>query len=187
MSFMLLGILNSQAAGGGGAAYELLESVALSSSASSVTFSGLGAYSGYKHLQIRMIAGCAAGFDSSGYLELNGDSTASYSHHRLQGSGSIVSSDAGSSDTYILIQAMLSSNAYPNEFAAGVLDVLDFSSSSKNTTIRALHGHKGTGSQKVSLSSGAYLNTDAITSLTVGGAGGNSMRAGSRFSLMGIK
>tara|TARA_R110000823_G_scaffold314543_1_gene443933 strand:- start:189 stop:743 length:555 start_codon:yes stop_codon:yes gene_type:complete len=168
---------------------DFLEEVVLTTSASSVTFSGLASYAtaGYKHLQIRMAAGCAAGFDSSGYLELNGDSTASYSHHRLQGSGSIVSAAGGSSDTYILIQAMLSSNAYPNEFAAGVFDFLDFSSSSKNTTIRALHGHKGTGSQKVSLSSGAYLNTDAITSLTVGGAGGNSMRAGSRFSLYGSK
>lgn len=187
MSLIPFGFWAASGAGGGAGAFDLLETTTLTSSAASVTFSGLDAYSDYKHLQIRMVAGCAAGFVSSGYLELNGDSTASYSHHRLQGNGSSVSSDGGSSDNYILIQAMLSDNDYPNEFAAGVFDVLDFSSSSKNTTIRALHGDKGTGSQKVSLSSGAYLNTDAITSITLGGAGGNNMRAGSRFSLIGVK
>ena len=187
MSLIPFGFWAASGAGGGAGAFDLLETTTLSTSASSVTFSGLDAYSDYKHLQIRMVAGCAAGFDSSGYLELNGDSTASYSYHWLRGNGSTITPYAASSDTYILINNMISSNAYPNEFAAGVLDILDFSSSSKNTTIRASHGYKGTGSERVYLSSGAYYNTAAITSLTIGGAGGNNMRAGSRFSLIGVK
>ena len=36
-------------------AYDLLETTTLTSSASSVTFSGLGSYTDYKHLQIRMV------------------------------------------------------------------------------------------------------------------------------------
>ena len=36
--------------------FDLLETTTLSTSASSVTFSGLGAYSDYKHLQIRSVA-----------------------------------------------------------------------------------------------------------------------------------
>ena len=188
MSFVLLGILNSQAEGAGGAAaYDLLETQVLSSSASSVSFTGLDSYTDYKHLQIRMVAICAAGFTSSGYLELNGDSTASYSFHRLEGDGSSVSASGSSNANYILINKMLPDNDYPTSFGVGVFDVLDFSSSSKNTTIRASHGYHNAGNEQVYLSSGAYLNTAAITSLTIGGAGGNSMGAGSRFSLYGSK
>jgi hypothetical protein len=189
MSFMLLGILNSQASGGGGGgAYDLLETTTLSTSTLSITFSGLSAYaSDYKHLQIRMTAGGSAVFDSSGYLQFNGDSTASYSDHHLFGQGSATGSDGTVSSTYALIYRMIPDNDYPNEFAPGIIDILDFSSSTKNTTFRALHGYAGTGAKNVILSSGAYLNTAAITSITLGGAGGNNMRAGSRFSLIGVK
>jgi hypothetical protein len=190
MSFMLLGILNSQAAGGGGAgAFDLLESETLSSNSASITFSNLGAYSEYKHLQIRMTAIGAAGFYSSGYLQFNGDATSSYSYHWLNGGGGYVAptSSGASGDTSALIFRMIPDNDYPLEFAPHIIDIADFSSSTKNTTFRAIHGIKGTGTSNITWSSGAYHNTAAITSITLGGAGGNSIGAGSRFTLIGVK
>jgi hypothetical protein len=168
---------------------EFLEEVVLTSDTASITFSSLDYYAaeGFKHLQIRMVAICAAGFTSSGYVELNGDSTASYSFHRLEGNGSSVSTSGTANANYILINKMLPDNDFPNSFGVGVLDVLDFSSPYKNTTIRAFHGYYSDQNEQVYLSSGAYLNTDAITSLTIGAAGGNDMRASSRFSLYGSK
>jgi hypothetical protein len=42
MSFMLLGILNSQAAGGGGGAFDLLETTTLTGTQNNISFTGWG-------------------------------------------------------------------------------------------------------------------------------------------------
>jgi hypothetical protein len=165
--------------------FDLLETTTLTSSASSVTFSGLGAYSDYKHLQIRYVAICNSPFDSTAYLRFNGDTTASYSDHTLKGDGSTVTSSGQLNRSYVLINNAFPSSSYSNEFAGGVVDVLDFSSSSKNSTVRVLNGGLGTGRKEMCLSSGAYYKTDAVTSIVIGV--GNGIGAGSRFSLMGVK
>lgn len=73
MSFVLLGILNSQAAGaGGGDAHELIASVQLSSASASIVLSNIP--SGYKYLELR---GNTAG-DRYPNLRFNGDSSDIY-------------------------------------------------------------------------------------------------------------
>lgn len=174
-----LGILALSGAGAAGA-YDLLETVSLASSASSVTFSGLDAYTDYKHLQIRMVALTP---DYPGMkMSLNGDSSASYSGHELFGNGSSVSSGVnGTSDTQL--SGFL---RWANDFfGAGIVDILDYANTSKNTTLRAFSGGPGS-NQRVGLTSGAYLKTNAVTSVTIA-AIGTSASAGSRFSLYGIK
>ena len=188
MSLILLGILNSQAAAAGGAgAYDLLETQTLASSASSVTFTGLGSYSDYKHLQIRMVtrASDAAGIKEY-RLRLNGDSGTNYSSHVLYGNGSVVSSESSTSSDTIRKQFTTAATNDTNAFGAAVLDVLDFSSSSKNTTLRSLFGSPGGTFNTVGLSSGLWINTSAVTSIQVF-LSSNSFIAGSRFSLYGIK
>mgnify|MGYP003645637262 FL=1 len=77
MTPLPLGILALAGVTGGGAAYELLETTTLNSGASSITFSGLSAYSDFKHLQIRgtqRLTGPSTLW--SGYAILNGVSTA---------------------------------------------------------------------------------------------------------------
>ena len=186
MSFMLLGILNSQAAGGGGAAYDLLESETLTSSASSITFSSLSAYAtDYKHLQIRAVmqdTSANTGLESIG-VQFNGDTSSVYSRHTLKGNGSSVVSDNTTSFGSILI--VDASGRESNVFGASVIDILDFSAS-KNTTIRALTGGNGSTSGGVNLTSGGYFNTAAVTSTTLI-ARGTAFAIGSRFSLIGVK
>jgi hypothetical protein len=170
-------------------AFDLLETTTLSTSASSVTFSGLGAYSDYKHLQIQMVARA----DGSGSLQglaavLNSDTGSNYSFHRLSGNGTSVSANAGASIPYAVTGALTRSAAVAGAFGASVLDILDFSSTNKNTTLRSLSGATtGEGGFIVKLESSAWLNTSAVTSIQLKNDGGTNLVSGSRFSLYGVK
>ena len=190
MSFVLLGILNSQAAGAGGlAAYDLLETQTLASSASSVTFTGLDSYTDYKHLQIRYTL---RGVDNSANLDLikwtfNSTSGGSaYAYHRLRGYNSTVSSSASSSESYIYSGVFPDDGQPAGMFGAGVADILDFSSTSKNTTLRSFEGGISPSFTSVYFSSGLYNSTDAITSITMTSTYSGWV-ANSRISLYGVK
>lgn len=183
MSFILLGILNSQTTATASGAFDLLETTVLSSEASSVTFSNLGNYSNYKHLQLRATIKFT-GTTYVGFMRVNGvSSLSSYSSHRLYGDGSSVASQnqSGNGNLGTLVFPYLTTNA----FGGIVADFLDFSNTNKNKTVRSLSGISS-GYPFVQLQSGAYLSTNAITSISVH-AETNNLAIGSRLSLYGIK
>tara|TARA_R110000796_G_scaffold171632_1_gene288683 strand:- start:1396 stop:1950 length:555 start_codon:yes stop_codon:yes gene_type:complete len=184
---MLLGILNSQAAGGGAVGdYNLLETTDLTSSASSVTFSGID--QNYKHLQIRMVTRSSqTGVDSDQIvLRYNATGGSNYSFHYLQGNGSGVSSSGFSPDSSSNLTNTTAANAPTGAFGASVFDILDFSSSVKNTTHRGLTGFIANTTKNIKLSSGAFFQTAPVTSITIINQS-FSFVAGSRFSLYGSK
>ena len=188
MSLVLLGILNSQAAGAVAGDYELLETQVLTSSATSVTFTGLDTLAaGYQHLQIRAVARSnkASGLEIT-KLRFNGDSGSNYARHGLGGSGSSVSSYGIATQTWTDIGRIAGDTAGTDVFGSFVTDILDFSSASKNTTVRSLTGVVGTTTQ-VYLNSGGWFNTAAVTSLEILPEDGTALLTGSRFSLYGIK
>ena len=187
MSFMLLGILNAQATGGGAGAFDLLETTTLASSASSVTFTGLDAYSDYKHLQIRAIGRSDKASDSD-YIKVffNADSAANYSAHRLAGTGSSVISSGYGSTSFPDGSYFPAASNTSNIFGVSVIDFLDFSSSNKNTTLRASNGFAGSAGNYVALHSSGWFNSSAVTSLSLNLNSSNFI-AGSRFSLYGVK
>ena len=167
----------------------LLEEVVLTSSAASVTFSGLDAYAalGYTNLQIRSVAKAAE--TANDYwaiaMRFNGDSSTNYSSHRIMGNGSTVASSANTSTTYVY--GGLASNSYgTNPFGASICDILDFADSSKYKTSRSLHGVTGA-LYRLSLESGNWRNTAPITSINLSHSNGSTFIAGSRFSLYGSK
>jgi len=172
-------------------AFDLLETQTLASSASSVTFTGLGSYSDYKHLQIRATGRSARADTGSEALliTLNGDTGSNYAWHRLRGFNYSVSSAAGSAQTAInLDRLMPNNNEASGIFGSAVIDFLDFSSISKNTTLRALAGANPAGANPtIGLFSGLYNSTSAVTSITLQVAFGFNLTAGSRFSLYGVK
>ena len=193
MSLVLLGILNSQAEGAGGAgAYDLLETQVLGSSAASVTFTGLDTLAaGYQHLQIRGTVRKDAGtgeFGDSIQLVFNSDTGLNYAYHDLNGNGSAVASFAVASDDSIVIRDITPrSGSTANIFGAFVTDILDFSSSTKNTTTRTLGGSTlPSGETDINLASGLYNNTSAITSIAISPTSPGFI-TGSRFSLYGVK
>ena len=162
--------------------FDLLETTTLSTSASSVTFSGLGAYSDYKHLQVRMVArDNNAGTESASYFRLNGATTGYGLGHVLYGNGSSVASNQiGASSFMETFQTFPGSAATTGAFGVAVLDILDFSNTSKYTTTRLLGG----AILQINLKSGLYMNTAAITSIAFTST--SSFVSGSRWSLYGV-
>ena len=184
MSLILLGILNSQAAAaGGGAGYDLLETQTLTGSAASVTFTGLGSYTDYKHLQLRFVSRGSSSVLP--YARLNSDTGSNYASHRLNGDGSSAGSDAFTSISNLYLGIQASSFVDANTFGVGVVDFLDFSNSNKNTTIRVLSGIAGN-YNNIFLNSGLWNNTNAVTQIQLFPDAGDFI-AGSRFSLYGVR
>ena len=184
-----LGILAVAGAGaGGGGAFDLLETTLISTNTASVTFSNLNNYSDYKHLQLRIAARISQTSSADFlYLRFNGDSGANYAYHLLEGTGSSVGSSGQSSETQVPLArvAVNYSTDNANIFSASVSEILDFSNSSKNTTVRSLSG-VSSAFPKIALSSMLWNSTAAVTSFEVYRPSFNLL-AGSRFSLYGIK
>jgi len=174
------------AAGGGGAAYDLLETTTLTSSASSVIFSGLGSYSDYAHLQLRMVSRSSAATSNANInLNFNGDTGTNYATHDMEGNGSSVGSGSAASIANIRV-AQNVGTSIADAWPAAVIDILDFSNSSKNTTARALNGWASSSIPRIYLRSGLWIDTSAVTSMSFALSSGDFI-AGSRLSLYGVK
>ena len=174
-----LGLLGASLPGSA-PAYELLETVTLSTDTATVSFTGLGAYSDYKHLQIRSAMGMVSNTNYD--LRFNGDSTTgNYWFHYMAGSGGSVGSSAVLNRNAIRGRAINSST-----FGASIIDILDFNSTAKIKTTRALDGNALASNQSIWFVSGAWNSTSAITSITLSGPTANIL-ANSRFSLYGVK
>jgi hypothetical protein len=167
-------------------AYDLLETTTLSSSASGVTFSGLDTLAaGYAHLQIRAVVRGVQSGTATLKANLNGDTGSNYSYHRLEGNGSSVSSAGGGSIPFLSLGKVPGTSDSSEVFAPAIIDILNFSSTSQNTTARALSGNVGD-VNNIALKSGLWVNTAAVTSISFANSSGD-MVAGTRFSLYGIK
>ena len=171
--------------------YDLLETEILTGSQASVTFSSLNSTYGadYQHLQIRITArSTRSDTDSLFYMQFNGDTGSNYSMHNLRGTGSNVDSDWVSQyypSGIIIYTGLPGATQTAGSFGANVIDILDPFNSSKNTTTRNLNGQVGS-FNRISLESGAWLNTNSLTSITFDDVFG-SFAQHSRFSLYGLK
>lgn len=166
-----------------------LETVRLSSSASSVTFTNLGQYSDFQHLQLRLSARTnrsGADLDNVG-IQLNLDSAGNYSWHQLYGDGNPPGSNAGTSTTFMLTGVVGGGSQASTIFGGEVTDLLDPFETTKYTTIRTFGGASTAGGKQVVLRSSLWRNTAAITQINIISITGSSFTAGSRFSLYGLK
>lgn len=169
-------------AGGGGASsdYELISTTILGSTTASITFSSIP--STYKHLQIRMVGRLASVTNNLMLVTLNGDSGANYSWHSLTGSDTSVTSTGAASQTSMSMGVV---GYNTNIHSGSIIDILDYSQTTKNKTLRSLHGVCD-GIVRIGVHSGLWMNTAAVSSITI--ANNNaSYASGSRFSLYGVK
>ena len=183
-----LGILDYPVSAAGVAAYDLLETEILTGSQATVTFSSLNSTYGadYQHLQVRIVARTDRANTGDVLLtRFNGDSGSNYSYHTVYGNGSTVTSTGAGSDSVLEIFRISGATNTANSFGAVVLDILDPFETTKNTTIRALSGLTGS-LNEVHLRSGAWYNTDALTSINFDQFGSNFVTT-SRFSIYGLK
>lgn len=191
MSPLLPGIIASGISGHlwtpEGSAYEIAKyTVPTGVSVNAVTFA---IPSGYRHLQIignarRSDADTANG---QSFIRFNGDSTASYSTHIMYGNGSGANPLGGGGGDAVYTYGTPGANQ--SAFNAFVINITDYSSSTKNKTVRWLQGFSQNGGpDDVELTSGCWYKTDPITSIQFSPAGSsNPFSQYSTFTLIGYK
>ena len=183
----ILGIIASsfRSAAGPVGAYDALATVTPSGTGV-VTFAGIP--SGYKHLQIRALIRNTSGGtgENSVLITMNSDTGGNYATHRLTGNGSAAGAQSYTSGTDIVPYFNPNAGNTANIYGVYVIDLLDYANTSKNKTLRLLGGVDFNGSGTVGLISGAWFNTNAISSITFTSGGGN-WATGSQFALYGIK
>ena len=179
----VVALFNAGAAAAAGD-YQSIATVTVGSGgSSSIDFTSIP--SDFVHLQIRLLArGTFADDMDNISVKLNGSSSAS-GWHLLRGNGSAANSYGYTIYTpsipYIPAATMSS-----GIFGASVLDILDYADTNKYKTWRALTGGDRNGSGYITLSSGLYQSTSAISSITLSFNNGNAAQY-SHFALYGIK
>lgn len=181
-----LGVLAASGSGGAGA-YELISTTTLSSLSSTVTFSSIPQT--YQHLELRVTARTNANIQNSTQIRLrmNGDTGSNYAYHDLYGNGSSAVSNSAATQPEIRLNGF-GDTSVTNNWGVGIVNILDYKNTNKNKVTRLLAGTANNSYyNRIYLSSGVWINTAAITSLTLNELNGYGWTSGSRFSLYGIK
>ena len=175
--------------------YESIATVTVGSGGSS-TISFTSISSDYKHLQIRGLARQNIGGGSAKapiLVQFNSDSGTNYTYHRLIGNGSSVSAGGegtGSFGACFINDATVGSAVTSGVFAASIIDIHDYSSSTKNKTVRTIAGVDGNTASTsfgLTLMSNLWTSTSAINSITITDYSARDFAQYSVFSLYGIK
>jgi hypothetical protein len=166
--------------------YESIATVTVGSGGqSSIDFTSIP--STYKHLQIRGIARSSAAVTASNCrLRFNSDTGSNYAYHYLGGDGAAAYAGATSSTDRGYAGLTSGASASANIFGVLIIDVLDYANTNKNKTVRALSGVDLNGSGYVELDSSLWMNTTAVSSLSLFFNSGNFAQYSS-FALYGIK
>ena len=150
---------------GAASSYESIATVSVGSGGSAgITFSSIP--STYKHLQIRCLAkssGPTNGENTKIYVN-NITASTNYAWHVVRGSGSAAAA-AGGGGNYIV--ANVGTTNATSTFSAMIIDILDYSDTNKNKTIRNLYGWDSNGAGYVGLSSVLAPTTSAISQVDI--------------------
>jgi len=152
------------------------------SGASSITFTNIP--STYAHLQVRLMSINASA--QSVIMQFNGDTGSNYAKHSLNGNGVSALGQGFSGQSYFNVQGYRVAGSTPNPVVA-VVDILDYSNTNKYTTTRMLSGFDANGSGEVSLNSGLWMNTAAVSSILIRLESSGTINQYSQFALYGIK
>ena len=162
--------------------YESIATVSVGAGGSaSVSFTSIPGT--YTHLQVRYISRVNTSATQND-MTFNSDTASNYGIHELYGDGSSVGAGGAASFSKIPLGTNLSE---ANIFTVGVLDILDYANTNKYKTTRNLYGvDKNAAGGIVGITSGLWLSTSAITSITFTPRA-NTFQQYSHFALYGIK
>jgi len=172
--------------------YELISTAYGTGSSDTITFSSIPQT--YKHLQFRCVVKTTASAAARSWgIRLNNQSGVSYRSHFLRGYGSVQTADAGGgNDDRIRFDDGIigSTTGYTNIYTGSIIDILDYSSTLKNSTTRNFGGFSvsSTEANRVFLASGMIDGTGAVSTVSfIPQGAGDNITSASRISLYGIK
>jgi hypothetical protein len=169
-------------------AYESIATYTIGAGGSpTVTFSSIPQT--YTHLQLRVLGLTNAGSQFEPMqIRFNSDANNNYRlNHTLMGDGSGVYVSSDGQGTRLLFYKFGADGYLAGAFGAGVIDILDYKNTSKYKTVRALIGTDLNGAGAVTLNSGLWMDTLAISNIEIKNNGGNNWKQYSHFALYGIK
>jgi hypothetical protein len=181
----ILGIIASAITGSlaGPNSYESIATVSVGSGGqANIEFTSIPAT--FTHLQIRGIARTTSGTSVDFRIRMNSDTGSNYARHSLRSGGASADAEGNASQVYMWLDRAIPGLA--NTFGGVVIDILDYANTNKYKTMRGLGGADRNGSGIVSLSSGLWMNTSTVTSLTITLESGNFAEYSS-LALYGIK
>jgi hypothetical protein len=168
------------------AAYEAIASTTLTTNTQTITFSSLPTT--YKHLQLRVYArGSRTGSADVAGIRFNSNTSAVYFVHRMSGT-TTATAQFFTGYTYCWLASTLASPGLSStvSFNSCVADILDYGSTNKNKTVRAIQGVDTNGNGLVEYVDSTWINNNAITSITVFCVNDNFV-SGSVFALYGLR
>jgi hypothetical protein len=170
-----------------GGSYESISTTTLSTSTATITFSSIPAT--YTHLQLRGIARTDRSDGNQDALKIryNSDTGNNYAIHYLLGNGSSASSAGSSSVSGVFADGITNTASAANCFGAFVIDILDYTNTNKYKVNRALSGREDATAGALWFESGLWVNTNAISSITIIPNTGPNFVQYSQFALYGIK
>ena len=158
-------------------------------SGQTVTFSSIP--STYKSLQLRI--NLIASDNNSTFLRFNGDTGTNYARHYFVGGYSASANQIYTTGEQDLAFIPLTGNAYasgnPTYPYVCIVDIVDYASTSKNKTVRAVLGtnRNNTGNAELQILSGLYRTNTAINSITFFFNGSSVFNSGTSIALYGVK
>ncbi len=169
--------------------FESIATSTPSNGTTSITFSSIPQT--FKSLQVRSIVRdtSTGGYDAIPVdIRPNNDSGSNYAIHSLRGDGTTVTADGYTGQPQGLPwAAAVRSSGNTDTYGAMILDIIDYTSTSKYKTLRMISGGNVNGSGSViSLDSALWQSTSAITSLTIK-ADYTAFASGTTFALYGVK
>ena len=175
--------------------FESIASATASGGESSLSFTSIP--STYQHLQIR---GIYRGNVNTGslYMQFNSDTSSNnYAMHYLEAyaysSAQAVTAGGRSSGTaasaiWLHWNGGIAYGVSSSIFSSAIIDIHDYSSTTKNKTARAIAGtEQNTTTDSLTLSSGLWLSTSAISSIQLFPTNSAQFGSGTQFALYGIK
>jgi hypothetical protein len=121
-------------------------------------------------------------------IAYNGDTSSSnYYNHQMYGTGTAAGAQSFSADS-VRASYIAGGTDNANIFGAAIIDILDYTSTTKRKTTRILAGIDYNGGGFVNHNSGGWFATPvAITSLVLSPGSGTSFNQHSQFSLYGVR
>ena len=163
--------------------YEPISTQTLASSQSNITFTSIpGTYTDL------IVAGRIIGAAHDNVvLRFNSDTGSNYSHTTLWGNGSSVASVRRTNGTfsYIIGEGLIPTAA--NTFATVLIHINNYANTTTYKTLLSRSGTNNATYPEVSLLSGVWRSTAAITTVGLITPNGSYLAAGSTFTLYGIK
>lgn len=166
-----------------GPTYEPIATQTLGAAAASITFSSIPAT--YTDLRLILVGkAVAAGVDLQ--YRYNGSSTIAYSGVYLDGSGSAASSTRPAQDAQLgLFNA---GNFYTTQPSLFEINIFSYAGSTYKTSLAIASSDNNSTTGHITLSTGLWSNTAAITSISIGPfSSATNLAAGTVATLYGIK